>query len=63
MRGLRFDFQSAYGALGRDFIHVHHKVPVSLIGAEYVINPVTDLVQYAQLSCYAAQAKSSYRNR
>ena len=47
-----FDFQSAYGALGRDFIHVHHKVPVSLIGAEYVINPVMDLVPVCP-NCHA----------
>ena len=39
-----FDFQIAYGELGEEFIIVHHVVPVSQIGADYVINPATDLV-------------------
>ena len=39
-----FDFQSMYGALGEQFIIVHHVVPVSQIGADYVIDPLTDLV-------------------
>jgi 5-methylcytosine-specific restriction enzyme A len=43
-----FDFEAAYGALGRDFIHVHHKVPVSVLGAGYVINPVRASFPFAQ---------------
>jgi 5-methylcytosine-specific restriction protein A len=33
-----------YGALGENFIHVHHVTPISEIRREYNINPVTDLV-------------------
>jgi hypothetical protein len=38
-----FDFEQVYGEIGRDFIHVHHLVPLSEIGKEYQINPVQDL--------------------
>lgn len=38
-----FDFESAYGELGKGFIHVHHIVPLSEIGSSYVVNPVKDL--------------------
>ena len=38
-----FDFATAYGEIGRGFIHVHHVVPLSSIGHEYVIDPIGDL--------------------
>jgi 5-methylcytosine-specific restriction protein A len=38
-----FDFESFYGEIGTNFIHVHHLVPVSEIGSEYSINPIRDL--------------------
>lgn len=38
-----FDFGQVYGEIGRDFIHVHHLVPLSEIGKEYQIDPVQDL--------------------
>ncbi len=38
-----FSFESAYGELGRGFIHVHHLVPVSSIGEAYQVNPIEDL--------------------
>lgn len=38
-----FDFESAYGALGKGFIHVHHLVPLSKITKSYVVDPVRDL--------------------
>jgi hypothetical protein len=38
-----FDFAARYGAVGRDFIHVHHLTPLSAIGAEYRVDPVRDL--------------------
>ena len=47
-----FDFGLVYGALGADFIHVHHKVPVSVLGPGYVVNPVTDLVPVCP-NCHA----------
>jgi 5-methylcytosine-specific restriction protein A len=39
--GLRFE--EVYGPLGTGFIHVHHIVPLSELGTEYSLNPVTDL--------------------
>ncbi|WP_323776329.1 HNH endonuclease [Leisingera sp.] len=38
-----FDFQATFGEIGREFIHVHHLVPVSARKKTYEINPVTDL--------------------
>lgn len=38
-----FDFRSVYGEIGRGFVHVHHIVPISLIGHEYVLDPIADL--------------------
>ncbi len=39
-----FNFGDIFGELGKGFIHVHHRIPVSQIGENYKINPVTDLV-------------------
>ena len=38
-----FDFEKHYGTLGREYIHVHHVVPLSQIKKEYALNPITDL--------------------
>ena len=38
---LRFD--QRYGPIGAGFIHVHHLVPLSQIGAEYQVDPISDL--------------------
>jgi 5-methylcytosine-specific restriction protein A len=38
-----FNFQSRYGKLGKDFIHVHHLKPGSLTDGEYELDPVADL--------------------
>ena len=39
-----FNFEKTYGNLGRDFIHVHHIIPVSLLGPNYSVNPIHDLI-------------------
>jgi len=39
-----FDFEKAYGNLGRDYIEVHHIKPLSSLDAEIKVNPETDLV-------------------
>lgn len=40
-----FSFERVYGDLGKDFIHVHHKKPVSMShGKEYQIDPINDLI-------------------
>ena len=47
-----FSFEFAYGSIGKNFIHVHHVVPLSSIGKEYVVNPKTDLVPVCP-NCHA----------
>lgn len=37
------DFGEVYGDLGAGFIHVHHLVPLSQVGAGYEVDPVADL--------------------
>jgi len=37
-------FEEVYGEIGRDFIEVHHLVPISERGGDYIVNPVRDLV-------------------
>lgn len=38
-----FDFESTYGGLGKDFIHVHHLRELNSIGEEYDVDPIVDL--------------------
>lgn len=38
-----FDFEEKYGEIGKNYIHVHHTVPISDIGEEYELDPVNDL--------------------
>jgi 5-methylcytosine-specific restriction protein A len=47
-----FNFETAYGPLGEDFIHVHHIVSIGAIGAEYSVDPVKDLVPVCP-NCHA----------
>jgi 5-methylcytosine-specific restriction protein A len=47
-----FDFFKTYGEIGRGFIHVHHKNPISQKAENYEINPITDLVPVCP-NCHA----------
>lgn len=38
-----FDFEKVYGEIGRDFIEVHHIIPIHERKGEYAVNPITDL--------------------
>lgn len=38
-----FSFEQAYGSIGREYIHVHHLVPLSAVGEEYQVDPISDL--------------------
>jgi len=42
--GCGFDFEEEFGELGKGFIHVHHVKPISERGAEYVVDPINDLI-------------------
>ena len=39
-----FNFEAAYGAIGKECIQVHHLVEISSIGQEYIVNPIKDLI-------------------
>lgn len=47
-----FDFEKAYGSIGRGFIHVHHIVPISSIGKEYKLDVLRDLIPVCP-NCHA----------
>lgn len=47
-----FDFVTFYGSIGDNYIHVHHVVPLSEIGREYVLNPIKDLMPVCP-NCHA----------
>lgn len=47
-----FSFEEAYGELGKDFIDVHHVVPVAQLGGGYELDPLTDLVPLCA-NCHA----------
>lgn len=38
------NFEGLYGEIGKDFIHIHHLVPIHEIGEDYKINYQTDLI-------------------
>ncbi|MDX5346700.1 MAG: HNH endonuclease, partial [Hymenobacteraceae bacterium] len=46
------NFEKVFGSIGREFIHVHHKIELSTIGKEYSVNPITDLVPVCP-NCHA----------
>ncbi len=46
------NFEERYGEIGRNFIHVHHVVPISSIGQEYQIDPENDLTPVCP-NCHA----------
>lgn len=46
------DFGKRYGPLATGFIHVHHIVPVSELGDDYIVNPVKDLIPLCP-NCHA----------
>ncbi len=47
-----FNFERVYGEIGKGFIHVHHLRPLSKIGNEYRVNPITDLIPICP-NCHA----------
>lgn len=46
------NFEESYGSLGKDFIHVHHIIPVSGLGENYALDPLTELVPLCP-NCHA----------
>lgn len=48
-----FDFGTEYGEFASDFIHVHHIIPVSQMGLDYVVDPIKDLIPLCP-NCHSA---------
>lgn len=38
-----FDFSQTYGELGKDYIEVHHLIPISNFNSEHHVNPKTEM--------------------
>lgn len=47
-----FSFEEKYHVLGKDYIHVHHVIPVSELGENYRVDPRKDLVPLCP-NCHA----------
>lgn len=47
-----FDFNKAYGELGKGYIHVHHLKPLAGIGQEYQVDPERDMIPVCP-NCHA----------
>ncbi|MCP1190819.1 HNH endonuclease [Cytobacillus firmus] len=54
----KLDFEKMYGSLGKGFIHVHHKIPLSQIGDEYEVDYVNDLIPVCP-NCHAMLHRKS----
>lgn len=46
------NFKELYGEIGKDFIHVHHSIPLYEISAEYIVDPINDLTPVCP-NCHA----------
>ncbi|MDO4815024.1 MAG: HNH endonuclease [Bacillota bacterium] len=46
------NFEKRYGEIGKDFIHIHHIIPLNEIGKEYVIDYKKDLIPVCP-NCHA----------
>ncbi|MEG0374038.1 MAG: HNH endonuclease [Raoultibacter sp.] len=52
------NFEEKYGSIGANFIHVHHIVPVSQIGENYIMDPIKDLIPVCP-NCHAMLHKKN----
>ncbi len=51
------NFESVYGAIGSEFIHVHHLTPISSIATEYKVDPIAEMRPVCP-NCHAMLHKS-----
>ena len=47
-----FDFKATYGAIGRDYCHIHHTKPLASLEGPTEVNPITDLIPLCP-NCHA----------
>lgn len=52
------DMQNKYGEIGKEFIHVHHKIPLSEINEKYEVDPINDLIPLCP-NCHAMAHRSN----
>jgi len=52
-----FNFEDRYGVIGREYIQVHHVIPVSRMGEGYKVNPAKDLIPVCP-NCHAMLHRS-----
>lgn len=48
----KMEFEDTYGEIGKGYIHVHHKIPLSEIGKSYKVDPINDLIPVCP-NCHA----------
>lgn len=48
----KMNFENIYGEVGKDFIHVHHIIPLHEIQQDYIVDPVKDLIPVCP-NCHA----------
>lgn len=53
-----FNFEDEYGSHGKDFIHVHHLIPLSKIKKKYMVDPIKDLIPVCP-NCHAMLHKGN----
>jgi 5-methylcytosine-specific restriction protein A len=51
-------YEDKYGAIGADLIHVHHVTPLAEIGAEYLVDPIRDLIPLCASCHHVAHRRS-----
>jgi len=47
-----FNFEKTYGAIGKNYIHVHHIIPIGKLKKEYEVDPIKDLIPICP-NCHA----------
>ena len=57
-----FNFEEKYGSIGKEFIHVHHIVPLSTIGKTYKVNGIKDLIPVCP-NCHAMLHRKDTNNK
>jgi 5-methylcytosine-specific restriction protein A len=57
-----FNFFDKYGKVGKNFIHVHHHIPLSKVKKTYVIDPIRDLVPVCP-NCHAMLHRKLSNNK
>lgn len=54
----KMSFKEKYGEIGKNFIHVHHIVPLAAIKEEYEVDPIKDLIPVCP-NCHAMLHRSN----